>query len=252
MQTLRALLFYLGIALQALLLGLVAVLIWPLPLRWRYRGVTTWNAFAMWWLEVTCGLGYRVTGQEHVPGGPAIILCKHQSAWETIALPRLFPPQVLVFKRELLFIPFFGWGLATLDPIVLNRSARHQALRVLLTQGKERLSRGLWVTLFPEGTRVAPGAKGHYNAGGGMLAAETGVPVLPIAHNAGLFWGRNTFAKKPGVIDLVIGPVIATQGKDARQIMSEAETWIETTSQRLLTGAAHENSSPRKAAPAPN
>jgi 1-acyl-sn-glycerol-3-phosphate acyltransferase len=168
---------------------------------------------------------------------PRIVFCKHQSAWETIAMPTLFPPQVLVFKRELLFIPFFGWGLATLGPIVLDRSTRQQALRTLIEQGKQRLARGLWVTLFPEGTRVAAGAKGRYNAGGAMLAAATGVPVLPIAHNAGVFWPRRSLRKRPGIIDMVIGPEIPTAGRDAREIIRDAETWIETTSQSLLAGS---------------
>jgi 1-acyl-sn-glycerol-3-phosphate acyltransferase len=144
----------------------------------------------------------------------------------------------LVFKRELVLIPFFGWGLATLNPIILDRSARHQALRTLIEQGRERLARGLWVTLFPEGTRVAPGIKGRYNVGGAMLAAETGVPVLPIAHNAGVFWPRKTFAKHPGVIELVIGPRIQTAGRDAREIMREAESWIEEQSNRLIVDDA--------------
>ncbi|MGQ0656957.1 MAG: lysophospholipid acyltransferase family protein [Chromatiales bacterium] len=238
MRSLRALAFYCGLAVNAIWLGALAVIIWPLPFYWRYRVVTQWNAFALWWLRVTCGLKHRVSGREHVPRGPAIVLCKHQSAWETIALPCLLPPQVLVFKRELLFIPFFGWGLATLAPIVLDRGARHQALRILIAQGRMRLARGLWVTLFPEGTRVAPGTKGRYNAGGGMLAATAGVPVLPIAHNAGVYWPRRSFAKKPGVIDIVIGPAIATAGKDPRQIMAEAEQWIEATSQALLARAS--------------
>lgn len=240
MRVLRALLYYLGIGLAAIAIAPLALLLWPLPLRLRYRFVTLWNRFALWWLGATCGLTHRVHGWEHVPtdGSPVIIFCKHQSAWETIALPPLFPPQVLVFKRELVLIPFFGWGLATLNPIILDRSARHQALRTLIDQGRERLARGLWVTLFPEGTRVAPGDKGRYNVGGAMLAADTGVPVLPIAHNAGVFWPPRTFAKRPGIIDLVIGPRISTAGRDAREIMREAESWIEEHSNRLLAGSA--------------
>lgn len=234
MSTLRALLFYTGVALNTVVFATLGGLLLPLPFFTRYRVVTCWTDFTLWWLKVTCGLSYRVTGREHIPKGPAIILCKHQSAWETMSLQQVFPPQVWVFKRELLWVPFFGWGLACLDPIVINRSARQNALRQLVDQGRERLSRGIWITLFPEGTRVRPGAKGRYYAGGGVLAADTGVPVVAVAHNAGLYWPRNSFLKNPGVIDLVIGPAIETRGKSAREIMAAAENWIEATAQGLL------------------
>lgn len=243
MAQFRALLFYIGVGVAAIIIAPLTILCLPLPLEKRYPVATTWNRFALRWLELTCGVHYHISGHENVPrdGQPCIIFCKHQSAWETIALPPMFPPQVLVFKRELLWIPFFGWGLASLDPIILDRSARHHALRALMTQGKERLSRGLWITLFPEGTRVAPGMRGRYNAGGAMLAAETGVRVLPIAHNAGLFWPRNSFAKRSGTIEMVIGPVIETSGRDAREIMREAENWIESTTESLLSrGHSHQ------------
>jgi 1-acyl-sn-glycerol-3-phosphate acyltransferase len=235
MAAIRALLFYIGAGVAAVLVAPIAILLMVLPMRTRYQFTVLWNRFAISWLAITCGVRHRVTGMEHVPddGKPLIIFCKHQSAFETIAMPPMFPPQVLVFKRELLWIPFFGWGLATLQPIVLDRSARHHALRTLITQGKERLGRGLWITLFPEGTRVAPGTKGRYNAGGALLAAETGTRVLPIAHNAGVFWPRNSFAKRPGTIDIVIGPVIETAGRAARDILADAESWIEATTNSL-------------------
>jgi 1-acyl-sn-glycerol-3-phosphate acyltransferase len=235
MAAFRALFFYVVVGLAAIVVAPLSLLALPLPFGVRYSLTTMWNRFAIFWLAVTCGVRHRVTGMENVPtdGGPMIIFCKHQSAFETILLPPMFPPQVLVFKRELLWIPFFGWGLASMQPIVLDRSARHQALRTLITEGKERLGRGLWITLFPEGTRVAPGLKGRYNAGGALLAAETGVPVLPIAHNAGVFWPRNSFAKNPGTIDIVIGNVIPTAGRDAREILADAENWIESTTNAL-------------------
>jgi 1-acyl-sn-glycerol-3-phosphate acyltransferase len=234
MGHLRAFLFYVGAGAAAALFASLGILLLPAPFVLRYRVVTGWTRFALWWLRLTCGLSHRVSGREHIPEGPAIILCKHQSAWETMALQLVFPEQVWVFKRELLWVPFFGWGLACLDPIVINRAARHNALRQLIDQGKERLGRGIWITLFPEGTRVAPGRQGRYYAGGGLLAVEARVPVVPVAHNAGLFWPRNGFVKKPGVIDMVIGPVIDTKDKSAREVMQTAETWIEGQARRLL------------------
>ena len=236
MLQLRAAVFYLGIAIAAAIVStsLIIVRIF-LPLKSRYWLAMRWNRFAIWWLDQTCGLSFRISGLEHLPDGnqAVIVFCKHQSAWETIALPPLLPPLALVFKRELLWIPFFGWGLACLEPIVLDRSARQQALRVLRAQGRDRLARGRWILLFPEGTRVAPGATGRYNSGGAMLAVESGTPVLPVAHNAGVFWTRNSFAKRPGVIDLMIGPLIATTGRSARDVMRDAESWIESTTNSL-------------------
>jgi 1-acyl-sn-glycerol-3-phosphate acyltransferase len=235
MGTLRALLFYTGISVTALIFSLLGILLLPLPFHTRARVVTLWTHSTLWWLKICCGVRCRVQGREHIPPGPAIILCKHQSAWETMGLQQVFPAQVWVFKRELLWIPFFGWGLAVLDPIAVDRSAKRKALKQLIADGKERLGRGIWITLFPEGTRVAPGKKGEYHAGGGLLAKEANVPVVPVAHNAGLFWPKHSFAKRPGTIDLVVGPCIDPAGKSARQIMEIAENWIENTSQSLLS-----------------
>ncbi len=234
---LRSILFYVGMATVLLPVSLLALLIYPLPYRWRYRIVTQWTMFTLWWLEKVCKLGFRVTGLENIPAGPAIIMCKHQSAWETMVLQKLFPPHIWVLKRELRYIPMFGWGIATLEPIFIDRKAVRQALRQILEEGAKRLSAGRWVLIFPEGTRVAPGEKQRYTVSGGMLAERTGCPVVPVAHNAGLFWPRNSFLKLPGTIDLVIGPVIDSQGKSAQEIMRATEAWIETTSDELLRAA---------------
>jgi 1-acyl-sn-glycerol-3-phosphate acyltransferase len=245
LDTLRAIIFYAGLLPHTVFFALLGIVTRPLPFFPRYRIVTRWTHITLWWLKLCCGLTYRIRGVENIPPGPAIILCKHQSAWETMALQLIFPPQVWVMKRELLWIPFLGWGLASLEPIALNRQAGHKALRQLVAQGKERLARGIWVTLFPEGTRTAPGQRGRYNIGGGLLAAETGVPVVPVAHNAGVYWPRQSLRKRPGCIDLVIGPAIASQGRSAREIVGAAEEWIEATAQTL-----HETSGPAATVPA--
>jgi 1-acyl-sn-glycerol-3-phosphate acyltransferase len=187
----------------------------------------------MFLLKHICGLDYRVDGLEHLPAGAAVILAKHQSAWETIAFQQIFPPQTGVLKRELLWIPLFGWALALLRPIAIDRGAGRVAIEQVIEQGRERLQSGIWVVVFPEGTRVASGTRRRYGIGGAALAAASGYPVVPVAHNAGFFWPRRGFLKRPGTIRVVIGPVIDPRGKTAEEIRRQAEEWIENTMARL-------------------
>ncbi|MDA1107408.1 MAG: lysophospholipid acyltransferase family protein [Proteobacteria bacterium] len=238
MQFLRALLFAICQVISTLIFAPLSVLTGLLPYRMRYRFITQWNRFNLWCVEKVCGLRYEVTGREHIPPGPCVILCKHQSAWETYALPCIFPQMLAwVCKRELLWIPFFGWGFAMLRPIAIDRNAGRKALEQLVTQGIARLQRGRSVVIFPEGTRVAPGEKRRYAIGGAMLAERSGYPVLPIAHNAGVFWPKRGFIKRPGTIHLVIGPVIESKGRSAAEINALAEAWIESAMARLpVTG----------------
>lgn len=231
---LRALLFYTGITGALLIFSPLSLLTYPLPYRWRYRITTQWTRFSLWWLRMICGLRFEVSGREHVPPGPAIVMCKHQSAWETMATQLIFNnPQTFTLKRELLWIPLFGWGLATMDPIAINRRSRLSSARQIVEQGLDRLQRGIWVIIFPEGTRVAPGQTGRYLPGGGMLAEAAGCPVIPVAHNAGCFWPRNSIIKRSGIIRVVIGPAIDPRGKTAREITRAAETWIEPKAKEL-------------------
>ena len=161
------------------------------------------------------------------------MLCKHQSAWETIALQKIFPPQVWVIKRELLWLPFFGWGLAMTSPVAIKRSEGREAIKQLLRQGKERLALGFCVVIFPEGTRIPFGQRGRYKIGGALLAASSGAPVVPVAHNAGRLWGRNSFLKYPGVITMSIGPAIDPAGLKAEEINQQVEKWIENEVTKL-------------------
>jgi 1-acyl-sn-glycerol-3-phosphate acyltransferase len=179
-----------------------------------------------------------VRGQENIPSENGVILCKHQSAWETIALQAIFPPLVFILKRELLRIPIWGWAMAALEPIAINRKAKSAALKQVLNDGEARLKAGRWVVIFPEGTRIAPGQKGRYNASGGMLAHRAGCPVVPVAHNAGEFWGRNAFLKYPGMIQVRIGPAIDAGQFSASEINRQAEEWIE--SQMAVIGQTYE------------
>jgi len=196
----------------------------------RYVIIRQWARFIIWWLKITCNINYVVHGRENLPATPAIIFSKHQSAWETIALQLIIiPPLTFVLKRELLWIPIYGWCLAALEPIALNRGAGRSALKSLIRQGKERIAQQRWIIIFPEGTRVAPGEKGRYAIGGALLAEQTAVPVIPIAHNAGNYWPRRSFVKLPGTIQVVIGPAIPTLGRSAQEINHDAEKWIEET-----------------------
>jgi 1-acyl-sn-glycerol-3-phosphate acyltransferase len=233
MMLLRSLLFYLGLILSTLIFSPLAILIFPLPFKLRFLIVTHWTVFNLWWLKITCGLTYTVEGLENIPDTPAIIMCKHQSAWETLALQLIFPPQVWILKRELLWIPIYGWGLASMQPIAIDRRSVISSLRQIIEQGSKRLTQGIWVVVFPEGTRVAPGEKMEYLPGGGLLAEKSGCPIVPIAHNSGYFWPRNSLIKKPGTIDMVIGPAIKASGKSANEITAEVEEWIENKMAQL-------------------
>lgn len=223
----RSFLYMLGMWLFTPIFTTLILFALPLPRRTRYILITGWARSMLWWLKVTCGLHYRVLGRENIPEQPCVILCKHQSAWETLALQQIFPPQVWVLKRELLFIPFFGWGLAMASPIAINRAAGREALKQLVAKGKERLKQGFFVVIFPEGTRVAPGTTGKYHIGGAWLAAQTKTPVVPVAHNAGEYWGKNSFLKRPGTITLSIGKPIDANGLKADELNQRVEAWIE-------------------------
>ncbi len=177
--------------------------------------------------RVICGVHYRVLGIENIPKTPSIVLSKHQSAWETLAFQQIFPAQVWVLKKELLHIPFFGWGLAMTSPIAINRSSGRAALKQIVQQGKDRLKQGLWIVIFPEGTRIVPGKKGKYGIGGAWLATHTGVSVVPVAHNAGELWGKNSFIKRPGTITVSIGAPIDPAGMKASELNARVEEWIE-------------------------
>ena len=227
MTLLRSVLFALALVVVTPPYALVALATFPLPRLARYRIISGWSRLVVRLARAILGIRWTVEGREHLPAKPAVILAKHQSAWETLAFQEIFPPQVLVLKKELLWIPFFGWGLALMSPIAIDRANGRAALRDIARRGKERLTQGFWVVIFPEGTRVRVGEKRDYRQGGAWLAAQCGVPVVPVAHNAGRLWPRNAFLKRPGKVTVRIGPPIPTAGRDAKQISAAAEAWIE-------------------------
>lgn len=224
---LRSTLFFIGQTLSTFLIGPVMLALRPFSFGTRYAAGRLWVRFNLWWLRTACGLRFEVRGRENIPARNGVILCKHQSAFETLMLQVVFPPLVFILKQELLRIPVWGWAMATLDPIAIDRQAKTQALKQILRDGAERLRTGRWVVLFPEGTRVAPGERGHYGSSGGMLAHRARSLVVPVAHNAGEYWARNGFLKFPGVIQVRIGPALDGSAHDAATLNRLAEQWIE-------------------------
>lgn len=233
MMLLRSVLFAVALVLVTPPYALIALLTFPLPRMVRYRIISGWSMLVVWLARAIVGIHWRIEGREHLPSRPAVILSKHQSAWETMAFQLFFPPQVHVLKRELLWIPFFGWGLALMSPIAIDRSRGVKALRAIARRGRERLEQGFWVVVFPEGTRVRPGERRPYQLGGAWLAAAAGAPVVPVAHNAGLVWPRNAFLKRSGTVIVRIGPVIDASGRDPKVLNDMAEAWIEEQQKAL-------------------
>jgi 1-acyl-sn-glycerol-3-phosphate acyltransferase len=217
--------------------AVLALLTFPFDAITRYRIISSWARLVLLALRHICRIDCRVIGAGNLPSRPCVVLSKHQSAWETLAFQTIFPPQVYVIKRELLWIPFFGWGLAMCSPIAINRGAGARAARQMLAQGKARIARGFWVIVYPEGTRVAPGARGRYQSSGAAMAIHAGAPVVPVAHNAGRCWRRNAFLKYPGTVTVSIGPALDTHGRKADALTREVETWIEDEMQRIDHGA---------------
>ncbi len=233
MSVARSFLFAIALIIVTPPYAVIALASAPLPRMTRYRIISGWSRLIVWLSRVILRIDWRVEGRENLPSRPAVILAKHQSAWETLAFQHIFPPQVHVLKRELLWIPFFGWGLALMSPIAIDRSRGVAALRSIARRGQQRLEQGFWVVVFPEGTRVRPGETRDYQPGGAWLAAASGAPVVPVAHNAGLFWPRNAFLKRPGTVTIRIGPSIDSRQRDPLTINAMAKEWIEEQQKAL-------------------
>jgi 1-acyl-sn-glycerol-3-phosphate acyltransferase len=185
-------------------------------------------ASVIWLARLCCGIRWEVTGMENVPDRPVIFMSKHQSAWETVFMQGTFPPQCWIVKKELLWLPFIGWGLLGIRAIAIDRSSGTSARDQIVEKGAKRMAQGMCVSIFPEGTRIPVGKRGRYGLGGALLAAKTGAPVIPIAHNAGEYWGRYAFRKHAGTVRVIIGKPIETAGRDAPSINRELEEWIES------------------------
>jgi 1-acyl-sn-glycerol-3-phosphate acyltransferase len=209
----------------------------------RYWMAVGWCKSVFVVLRGVNGIRHQVQGFENLPDGPAVLLSKHQSAWETLAFPALMPrPLCYVFKRELLYVPFFGWALGLLKMVHIDRKEGKNAFASVTKQGKRRMEEGAWVIMFPEGTRTPTGKQGKYKTGGARFAIATGAPVVPIAHNAGRVWPRNSFIKYPGIVTVSIGKPIDTRGLTPDEVNMRVETWIEAEMRRIdpaAYGAGH-------------
>ena len=247
---LRSLLFVLWMAATvapwAMLMLLLSIFIRGEKLYWP---TMFWLRMAIWGAKVICGVRYRVNGIQHLPGlqgrphQAVVLAAKHQSTWETFALPALMPrPLAYVFKRELLYIPFFGWAMGRLDMIHIDRSKRAEAWNKVAARGRQLFDQDVWVIMFPEGTRIARGKQGVYKSGASRLAISAGVPIVPIAASSAKCWPRKSFLLRPGLIDVSIGPAIPSLGREPEELMREVETWIEAEMRRIdpdaYTGAA--------------
>jgi 1-acyl-sn-glycerol-3-phosphate acyltransferase len=233
MQLIKSLIFTGYMMLSALAFGGFMALCFWAPYRTQFAIARAWARMVFWLLDKLCGLKFTVEGRERIPAGNHIVMSNHTSAWETIAQFLIFPPQVWVLKRELLWIPLIGWGLKLLRPISINRGAGHRAVNQVIEQGRQRLADGLWIIIFPEGTRVVAGEKRKYGVSGALLATETGKFVVPLSHNASDFWVRRGIVKKAGVIKVVIGEPISSVGKDARDLNEEVRRSIEAGLARI-------------------
>lgn len=233
MQLIKSLFFTAFMMVSALAFGGFMTLCFWSPYRTQFAIARTWARLQFWLLARVCGLTFSVEGRERIPAGNHIVMSNHTSAWETIAQFLIFPPQVWVLKRELLWIPLIGWGLKLLRPISINRGAGHRAVNQVIEQGKQRLADGLWIIIFPEGTRVVAGETRKYGVSGALLATATGKLVVPLSHNAADFWVRRGIVKKSGTIRVVIGEPINADGKDARELNDEVRRAIEAGLQRI-------------------
>ena len=223
----RTCLFYLGFFISLIFVTLLCITIgYFLPLKKRYHYFLYWNKFTIRWLTLCCGVKIIISGQENIPNHPVVVLSNHQSPWETIFLYQFFAPISAILKKELLNIPLFGWSLAMLRPIAIDRKRKLNARQAILHQGKERLDQDISILIFPEGTRVKPDEHKKYQTGGTVLAIEAGATILPVSHNAGYFWPSGKFIKYPGTIKVTIGEPIDTTGRSARELTNDVENWI--------------------------
>ena len=239
MQLIKSLLFTGYMMLSALAFGGFMALCFWAPYRTQFAIARAWARMVFWLLDKLCGLKFTVEGRERIPAGNHIVMSNHTSAWETIAQFLIFPPQVWVLKRELLWIPFVGWGLKLLRPIAINRGEGHRAVNQVVEQGKARLTDGLWIIIFPEGTRVVAGETRKFGVSGALLAIASGKCVVPLSHNAGAFWPRRGFVKKPGTIRVVIGEPIESTGKNPRELNEEVRQSIEAGLARIASAAGN-------------
>lgn len=231
---LRSLLFNFGMIFFTIPFTVISLFTFPFTHKYRYKFISIWAKSIIAWLKITCKLDFKLEGIENIPKKPCVVFCNHQSAWETLALQLVLPPQVWVLKKELLLIPFFGWGLWLTSPIAINRSAGKKALLQMFNQGVKKLKKGFFIIIFPEGTRLAPNENKKYHIGGSWLAKKLHVPILPVSHNSGYFWPKNSFLKFPGIVKIKIGPVISTDKLKPEDLNTKVKKWIDSNVEKII------------------
>ena len=233
MSRVRSLLFTLFQLLFTPPYAVIVCSVFFLPPRKRFWVIKQWCSANLWAARVMCGIRYRIVGAENIPATTHLILSKHSSTFETLALTEIFFPVSFVAKRELLWVPFFGWGFALASPITIDRGSGALAMQHMVEQGRARLASGFWIAIFPEGTRIPAGTRSRYKTGGARLAIGMDRPILPVAHNAGYLWPKGRWGKRAGMITISIGRPIPSTGRDAIQLTAEVESWIEAETARL-------------------
>ena len=232
---LRSVLFALYQLIVTPLYATLVLLLFWLPRLSRFRFIIGWCWLMLFGARWICGIRHRIIGVENIPprASPHIVMSKHSSTWETLELNFLFPPLAFVAKKELLSIPFFGWAFSLASPITIDRKAGKDAMQQIAEQGRERLTQGFWIVVYPEGTRIRPGTRAHYKTGGARLALALGIPVVPVAHNAGYLWPKGVLGKRPGTVTVSIGKPIRPDETDMQHLINKVEKWIEDEVTRL-------------------
>ena len=234
MLFLRSLLYFIGSIISLIVITLCGLFLVILPYSFRQRFLSNWAIFCIWWLKISLNITTDVKGSENINSSPSVIISNHQSTWETLAFQTIFPAHTWVLKQELLWLPVFGWSLALLKPIVINRGDKLNAIKKVIKQGSERLSQGISVVVFPEGTRQTYKHLGDYQNGAAAIAKKSGHDIIPVYHNAGKFWPKGSFIKKPGVITVVIGKPISSSFLTSSELTKEVRNWALEQEKKLL------------------
>ena len=234
MLFLRSLLYFIGSIISLIVITLCGLFLVILPYSYRQRFLSNWAIFCIWWLKISLNITTDVKGSENINSSPSVIISNHQSTWETLAFQTIFPAHTWVLKQELLWLPVFGWSLALLKPIVINRGDKLNAIKKVIKQGSDRLSQGISVVVFPEGTRQTYKHLGDYQNGAAAIAKKSGHDIIPVYHNAGKFWPKGSFIKKPGVITVVIGKPISSSFLTSSELTKEVRNWALEQEKKLL------------------
>lgn len=233
MLYLRSSLFLLGSQIALIFVVLLLFFSFYLRIEYRYKIGSLWGKFNIWWLGITCKITFNLLGIENIPDKPCVIIANHQSTWESFAFQKIFAHQTWVIKKQLLWIPIFGWGLALLKPVIIDRGEKLKALKTIIKQGVKRVQSGIYLVIFPEGTRQPYGQLGNYQKGGVAIAKQAACDILPVYHNAGKLWAKGSFIKHPGIVTVVIGKPVSIVGESVAKRTQEIRDWTAVQAKNL-------------------